>query len=188
MFNTIAEKKKYTSWELAKEKKQINIKKAQEARKANIQKKKEEALITPIQEEEKLPIPKGKEKSSQRDNCINDSSLWDEESPPKKQTSKGKINIKDLIYNDWSEEWEREYKKKKRNESQGKNIFNMLNNIHAKIEQQQKKVDKLYYMKKNKIPTKKEEQPIIIHNNIPQKEQNENPILDAIRNKIIKNQ
>ncbi len=181
MFNTIAEKKKYTSWELAKEKKQINIKKAQEARKANIQKKKEEALIpSGMTEKESQGTKQPKKETSI--NCINDSF---EESPPKKQTSKGKINIKDLIYDDW--DWEKEYKKKnKRNEQE--NIFNMLNNIHAKIEQQQKKVDKLYYMKKNKIPTKKEEQPIIIHNNIPQKEQKEDPIFNAIRNKIIKNQ
>ena len=64
----------------------------------------------------------------------------------------------------------------------------MLKDMNNKIDYNIKKVDKLYYMKKNKITgggKKEEQKPIIINNQLPANNEGDS-VYNAIRAKIIK--
>jgi hypothetical protein len=107
-----------------------------------------------------------------------------EDSPDEEEYEPPKINIKDYVYYD--EDSDEPKKKKKNNDD---DLLNLIKDMHNKIDYNIKKVDKLYYMKKNKIAGgqwKKEEKPIIINNQLPTNNNNDDSVYNAIRAKIIK--
>jgi hypothetical protein len=69
-----------------------------------------------------------------------------EDSPEEDEPQR--INMKEFIYYDEDESEEEKPRKKKNNND---DILNLIKDMSNKIDYNIKKVDKLYYMKKNKI-------------------------------------
>lgn len=139
----------------SKEKRKINMMKALQKRKELYENKKRTELL-----------------NSNIEDLLNNDILLTEDEP--KQIIKEKNKKKD-VDND------NEQSEVKNIKTINKNNDNVYNELINKIENINKKVDKMYYLKKNKQP--KQQTPIIIDNNAALSKQNN--LLEMIKNKML---
>jgi len=139
----------------SKEKLKLNMLKALDARKKIFENKKKTELL-----------------NSNIEELLNNDVLLTEEEP--KKIIKEKTKKKD-VNND------EDLNEVKNIKIVNKNNDNMYNELINKIENINKKVDKMYYLKKNKQP--KQQTPIIIDNNAALSKQNN--LLEMIKNKML---
>ncbi len=131
-------------------------------------------------------ILKAQEARKQKAKERREKQIEQEDWPP--EQSFPQVKIKDYLYYDSDEEDKPKRKKVDESTPLGNDLINLMKNLNDKIEYNIKKVDKLYYMKKNKIKggSWKEEKPIIINNQLPSNWNENDSVYNAIRAKIIK--